>query len=73
MANFIAKIEKRYKDEWVLLSDPKLKKGQFVGGKVVFHHKDRDTVYQKAIELKLKSSATFYTGRISGDFVLAAA
>jgi hypothetical protein len=73
MPNFMARIEKRYKDEWVLLSDPKLVNGQIVGGKVVFHHKDRDKMYQKMLELKLKSFATLYTGRPPYPVILAAA
>jgi len=70
MPNFMARMEKRYKDEWVLLSDPK---GQIVGGKVVFHHKDRDKMYQKTLVLKLKSFATLYTGRPPYSVILAAA
>ena len=73
MPNFMAKIEKRYKDEWVLLSNPKLVKGQIVSGKVVYHSKDRDKMYQKMLELKLKNFATFYTGKLPYPVILAAA
>jgi hypothetical protein len=69
----INQIKKRYKSHWILLSDPKLVKGQLVSGIVVFHSKDRDKVYQKAIDLKLKHSATLCTITPPYPIVLAAA
>ncbi len=61
----ITEIESRFDSEWVLLEDPEVNKNmKVVGGKVVCHSKDRDEVYRKAIELRLKSSATLYTGTI---------
>ena len=57
-------IKKRYKSEWILLSDPKLVKGEVVGGKVAYHSKDRDKLYRKAIELKLPRTAFLYTGTL---------
>lgn len=35
-----------------------------IRGRVAYHGKDRDEVYQKAIELRLPSSATLYTGEM---------
>jgi len=59
----ITEIEESYDQEWVLLEDPEVDEYQRVlGGKVVFHSKDRDEIDQKAIELKLRSSATVFTG-----------
>ena len=65
-----AQIKKRFKSEWVLLSDPKVARNQILGGKVVYHNKDRDKVYQKAIDLKLKHSATLYTGKMPKDMAI---
>ncbi len=67
----VGQIEKRFKSQWVLLSDPVLdKKNQLVRGKVVYHNKDRDKVYQKAIDLKLPYTATLYTGKIPKDMAI---
>ncbi len=55
----------QFDSEWVLLANPNVDEfGQVVSGTVVSHSKDRDEVYLRAIELKLKSSATLYTGKI---------
>lgn len=56
---------KQYDSEWVLLGDPKTKPGPvLLSGKVLWHSKDRDEVYRKAIELKPKHSAILYTGKM---------
>ena len=39
-------------------------------GKVLYHSKDRDEVYKKAIELRPKHSAYLYTGRVAKDMVI---
>lgn len=58
-----AGIRRRYPDEWVLLTDPELDRHKSViGGTLVCHSKDRDEVYDKAMELGLRRAATFYTG-----------
>lgn len=58
-----AEIHSRFDSEWVLVEDPEVNEQmEVVRGKVVCHSKDRDEVYQKAVELRLKSSATLYTG-----------
>ena len=69
----INQIKKRYKSHWILLSDPKLIKGQLVSGIVVFHSKDRDKMYQKMLELKLPSSATLCTMTPPYPLILAVA
>jgi hypothetical protein len=66
----INQIKKRYKSEWILLSDPKLVKGEVVGGKVAYHSKDRDKLYQKAVELKLPRTAFLYTGTLPKDMAI---
>jgi len=61
----LAEIEDRYPSEWVLVADPELDDElRVVRGKVVCHSKDRDEVYQKDIELRLKHAAYLYTGKI---------
>jgi hypothetical protein len=61
-------IQSRYDAEWVLVEDPVLTKDlEVVRGKVVWHSKDRDEVYQKAIELRPKHAAFLYTGTMPED------
>jgi hypothetical protein len=64
----IAEIQARFDSEWVLLADPQLnEQREVVGGKVLWHSKDRDEVYQKAVELRPRHSAFLYTGTIPED------
>ncbi len=61
----LAQIGARFDAEWILLADPEVNEHlEIQRGRIVCHSKDRDEVYQKAIELRLKSSATLYTGKI---------
>lgn len=61
----VAEIESRFKSEWVLVEDPEMNEGLEVqGGKVLYHSKDRDEVYRKAVELRPKRFAMLYTGTI---------
>jgi hypothetical protein len=58
-------IRKRYDSEWVLLQDPQRdERDRVTGGTLVFHCKDRDEVWQKAIELipPPRRIAVFYFG-----------
>ena len=67
----VQEIEARYVAEWVLLEDPEVTPQLVVmRGKVLFHSKDRDEVYQKAIELRPKHSAYLYTGPVAKDMVM---
>ena len=67
----VQEIEDRYKAEWVLVEDPEVTpQREVIGGKVLFHSKDRDEVYNKAIELRPKHSAYLYTGRAAEDMVI---
>jgi len=58
-------MQRRFKSEWVLVSDPEVDEHfHVVRGKVVFHSKDRDEVCRKIVDLRLQSSATLYTGTL---------
>ena len=60
-----AEIEKRFDAEWVLLENPETTKLiEVKRGKLLWHSKDRDEVYRKAIELHPQHSAILYTGPI---------
>ena len=67
----MADIESRFKSEWVLLEDPETTEMLEVkSGKVLWHSKDRDELYRKALELRPKHSAIVYTGTIPDDMVI---
>ena len=64
----VKEIEKRFDSEWVLLEDPTYDEQlRVLNGKVVCHSRDRDEVYRKAAELRLKHSAFLYTGTMPED------
>lgn len=64
----LEQIEERFPSEWVLLEDPELNENQEVlRGRLLWHSKDRDEVDDKALELRPKSSALFYTGPFPAD------
>ena len=68
-----AEIKARYPDEWVLIGDPvKDEDAEVVGGIVLFHSRDRDETSNRALELRPKHSAIYYTGATPEDteFVL---
>jgi hypothetical protein len=59
----IEEINSRYVDEWVLVGDPVVEENlQVLRGTVLWHSKDRDELYRKALELQPQSSAVLYTG-----------
>ena len=67
----VAEIHAKFESEWVLLEDPETTKGlEVTSGKVLWHSKDRDEVYRKALELRPKHSAILYTGTIPEDAVI---
>ena len=67
----IAEIHDRFQSEWVLLEDPETTESLEVkSGKLLWHSKDRDEVYRKALELRPKHSAILYTGTIPEDAVI---
>ena len=58
-------IEQRFVSEWILLEDPETTPMyEVLRGKVLWHSKDRDEVYDKALQLRPKDSAILYTGTI---------
>ena len=64
----LEEIESRFNSKWVLLEDPETNEQLHVTrGKVLWHSKNRDEVYQKALELRPKRSAFLYTGRLHDD------
>ncbi len=67
----VQEIEDRYEAEWILVEDPEVTPQMEVkSGKVLYHSKDRDEVYKKAIELRPKHSAYLYTGRTAENMVI---
>jgi hypothetical protein len=61
----ISQIERRFDSEWVLVGEPQTNDALEVqSGKVLWHSKDRDEVYRKAVELRPKRFAMLYTGRM---------
>jgi hypothetical protein len=64
----VGEIVSRFHSEWVLVEDPVTDESLRVeSGHVIYHSKDRDEVYQKAIELKPKRFAMLYTGTLPKD------
>lgn len=64
----ITEIQSQFDSEWVLVGDPHTDESlQVQGGKVIYHSKDRDEVYRKAIELRPKRFAMLYTGTLPKD------
>jgi len=61
----VPQIERLFESEWVLIGNPESNENLEVqAGEVLWHSKDRDEVYRKAIELRPKRFAILYTGRI---------
>lgn len=64
----ITEIENRFASEWILITDPNTDDALGVqSGKVLWHSKDRDEVYRKAVELHPKRFAILYTGTMPKD------
>jgi hypothetical protein len=64
----LKQIEERFESEWILVEDPETNDALEVqSGKVLWHSKDRDQVYRKAVELRPKRFAMLYTGKIPKD------
>ncbi len=61
----IAQIEAQFDSEWILVGDPQTNEALEVqSGKVLWHSKDREEVYRKAVELRPRRSAMLYTGKL---------
>lgn len=64
----VAEIQSQFPSEWVLVENPDTNASLEVqSGTVLYHSKDRDEVYRKAIELRPKRFAMLYTGSIPKD------
>jgi hypothetical protein len=61
----ITEIDVQVPSEWILLDDSQTNETQHLqSGKVLWHSKDRDEVYRKAVELRPKHFAIHYAGTI---------
>lgn len=64
----LAEMQTRFASEWVLVGDPRADENLEVQtGVVLFHSKDREEVYRKAVELRPKRFAMLFTGAIPED------
>lgn len=64
----VAEIQTRYPGEWILVENPQTDAALEVqGGVVRCHDKSRETVYRKAVELRLPRFAMLYTGTFPAD------
>ncbi|MGI8550103.1 MAG: hypothetical protein ACR2PL_04770 [Dehalococcoidia bacterium] len=67
----LAQIEARFESEWVLIGDPQTTNTlEIESGSVLWHSKDRDEMYRKAIALRPKRFAMLYTGRMPDDMAI---
>ena len=67
----ISQIERQFDSEWVLIENPQTNQNLEVqAGKVLWHSKDRDEVYRKAVELRPRRFAMLYTGKMPEHIVL---
>ncbi len=67
MARFltIAEVDSQFDAEWILIGDPETNESlELQAGRVLFHSKDRDEVYRKAVQLRPKRFAMHYTGKM---------
>ena len=61
-------IQKRFDSEWVLIENPETTpSSEVTRGKVLWHSKDRDQIYRKALELRPKHSAILFIGKLPED------
>ena len=67
----LSEIEARFDNEWVLVEDPEYdQNNEVVRGKVLFHSKNRDEMYAKAMQLRPKRSASLYTGPVPDEIFI---
>ena len=61
----IDEVDSQFDAEWVLIGDPETDESlELQAGRVLFHSKDRDEVYRKAVQLRPKRFAMHYTGKM---------
>ncbi len=64
----IAQIEAQFDSEWILVGDPQTNEALEVQSvKVLWHSKDREEVYRKAVELRPRRSAMLFSGKMPAD------
>ena len=62
---YIEEIRRRFAAEWILLGDPQTSSlNQVISGTILWHSKDRDELYAKALALQPRHSAIIYTGTL---------
>lgn len=67
-----SQIESLYDSEWILVGNPETNEQlEVLRGKVLWHSKDRDELYRKAIELRPRDFAILYTGQLPEHMILA--
>jgi hypothetical protein len=67
----VEEIRARFDSEWVLLGEVDADPTPHVrGGKVLFHSKDRDEVYEQAIIMRPGRFAILYTGTMPADMAI---
>jgi hypothetical protein len=61
----------RFPDEWVVLEDPEVdERGVPIRGRLVLHSADRSEAHQGIGKCVSGKSAIFFTGKLSGRYVL---
>jgi len=67
----VSEIEEKFDNEWILVEDPEFNQNnEVVRGKVLWHSKNRDEMYAKAMELRPKRSASLYTGPVPDEIFI---
>lgn len=67
----MTEIEQRFDGEWILVGDPEYnQQDEIIRGTALFHSKNRDEMYAKAMQLRPKRSASLYTGPIPEDIFI---
>lgn len=60
----IEEIENRFDSEWVLIGDPLTDELlEVMGGKVLWHSRDRDEIHRMAMELHPRRFAVLHVGK----------
>jgi hypothetical protein len=64
----ISQIRDEFKSEWVLVEDPQTHEAlEVLGGRVLYHSRNRDEFDRKVLEFKPKRFAVLYIGELPED------
>ena len=64
----IAEMTGQFAGEWILVNDPQTSAMmEVLSGIVLYHSKDRDEVYSRAVTLHLKRCAVLFTGEMAAN------